>query len=100
NFNVYFCTMLSKSFFQLSFILTICLQHAFSQEILKGKVIRISDGDTISILDSLNQQHRIRLYGIDCPEKSQDYYQVAKDYVGELCFQKEVNIQILSYDHY
>ena len=80
--------MLSKSFFPLSFILIICLQHAFSQEILKGKVIRISDGDTISILDSLHQQHRIRLHGIDCPENGQDFANVAKQLTSDLCFTK------------
>ena len=92
--------MFTKSIFYLFLILSICFHQAYAQEILKGKVVRISDGDTITILDSLNQQHRIRLHGIDCPERKQDYYQVAKDFIGQLCFQKEVNVEILKYDHY
>lgn len=40
---------------------------------LSGKVIGISDGDTIDVLDSSNTTHRIRLAGIDAPEKAQPF---------------------------
>ncbi len=33
-----------------------------------GKVVRVADGDTVTLLDSTNTQIRIRLYGIDCPD--------------------------------
>lgn len=97
--NSYFCSMSTKIalFTALFFIST---QISLAQQILKGKVVRIADGDTMTVLDSLNQQHRIRLHGIDCPEKGQDYYQVAKDYLGSLCFQQVVQVQILKYDQY
>ena len=36
-----------------------------------GKAQRIVDGDTISVTDSEGIKHRIRLYGVDCPEKGQ-----------------------------
>jgi hypothetical protein len=36
---------------------------------LTGKVVKIADGDTLTILDGSNEQHRIRLAGIDAPEK-------------------------------
>src|SRR2546421_3712524 len=38
-----------------------------------GRVVRIADGDTITLLDSTNTQHRIRLQGIDAPESHQAY---------------------------
>ncbi|MEN5058458.1 thermonuclease family protein [Sphingobacterium kitahiroshimense] len=60
-------------FFIILFILPLCL---ISQTI-KGKVIRVADGDTITILDSVNNQLRVRLYGIDAPEKGQDFADVA-----------------------
>ena len=37
---------------------------------LTGKVVKIADGDTLTILDSANTQHKIRLAGIDAPEKA------------------------------
>jgi endonuclease YncB( thermonuclease family) len=49
-----------------------------SADILSGKVIGVSDGDTITLLDSNRQQHRIRLAGIDAPEKAQPFGQRSK----------------------
>lgn len=48
----------------LFFITFTCL----GQRTITGKVVRIADGDTITLLDSTNTQIRIRLFGIDCPE--------------------------------
>lgn len=38
---------------------------------LTGKVIKVLDGDSITVLDNTNTQHRIRLQGIDAPETGQ-----------------------------
>jgi micrococcal nuclease len=38
-----------------------------------AKVIHIADGDTITVLNEANEQIKIRLSGIDCPEKAQAY---------------------------
>jgi endonuclease YncB( thermonuclease family) len=40
---------------------------------LTGCVVGIADGDTITVLDTYNKAHRIRLYGIDAPEKKQPF---------------------------
>ncbi|WP_257639718.1 thermonuclease family protein [Campylobacter concisus] len=40
-----------------------------------AKVVKISDGDTITILQN-KEQTKVRLYGIDAPEKKQDYGQI------------------------
>ena len=40
---------------------------------LQGKVVKIADGDTVTIVDDQNKKHRIRLAGIDAPEKDQPY---------------------------
>ena len=42
-------------------------------ETLTGRVVGIADGDTLTVLDTSNQQHKIRLYGIDAPEKKQPF---------------------------
>lgn len=64
---------------------------AFCQ--LKGKVVSITDGDTFTLLTSQKQQIKIRLYGIDCPENGQDFSAAAQDYLGDLVFGKEVEVE-------
>lgn len=74
--------------------------NLFSAEII-GKVVRISDGDTITIIDNLdNGRFRIRLYGIDAPEKKQDFGQKAKQYLSSLIFGKEVKVRFKEIDRY
>ena len=46
---------------------------------LSGKVVGISDGDTITVLQG-RQQFKIRLYGVDCPESSQTFGRKAKEF--------------------
>lgn len=61
--------------------------------ILVGKVIGISDGDTIDVLDSSKVTHRIRLTGIDAPEKAQAFGQRAKEHLSDTLFGKQVEVQ-------
>lgn len=84
----------------LLFCMVCCIDIVHAQQILQGKIVRIADGDTVTLLDSLNQQHKIRLHGIDCPERHQDFHQVARDYVGELCYDKQVKIEVTGKDRY
>jgi len=59
-----------------SLVLLLALQaHA---ETLLGKVIHVADGDTITVLDDTHTQHKIRLAGIDSPEKRQAFGNVSK----------------------
>ena len=59
-----------------------------------GKVIAIIDGDTYDILLDGNKTVRIRMEGIDAPEKGMPFYRVAKKYLGELCFEKNVRLEL------
>ncbi|SEO49542.1 hypothetical protein SAMN05216404_1282 [Nitrosospira multiformis] len=52
------------------YALCACLAQA---EILSGKVVKIADGDTLTVLDKSNRQHKIRLLGIDAPEHAQPF---------------------------
>jgi endonuclease YncB( thermonuclease family) len=59
-------------------------------DVLRGRVVRIADGDTITLLDSLNAQHRIRLQGIDAPESHQDFGAQSKKSLSDMIFDKQV----------
>ncbi len=67
---------------------------------LKGKVASIADGDTFTLLTEDKQQIKVRLYGIDCPEKKQAYGTKAKQFTSELIFGKQVQVKRTSTDKY
>lgn len=69
-------------------------------ETFSAKVIKIVDGDTFDVLTKDSIIIRIRMNGIDCPEKKQDYYQVCKDGVSELIFTKDVQLITHGKDRY
>ena len=62
---------------------------SFAEELI-GKVIKVSDGDTITVLDSNNQKHKIRLKGIDAPESQQMYGDISTQSLSELVYDKKV----------
>ena len=59
---------------------------------LYGKVIEINDGDAITVFN-LNRPVRVRLMGIDAPEKNQLYGDVAKQHLTDLIFEKFVTVE-------
>jgi endonuclease YncB( thermonuclease family) len=67
---------------------------------VSGKVVKIADGDTITILDAQNVQHRIRLQGIDAPERRQAFGQVSRENLGGLVFGKQVDVEYEKVDRY
>ena len=64
-----------------------------------GPVVSVLDGDTIEVLHN-NRAERIRLSGIDCPEKGQAYGQKAKYAASGLVFGKEIILQTHGKDKY
>ncbi|HEY3369401.1 MAG TPA: thermonuclease family protein [Prolixibacteraceae bacterium] len=84
----------------MKLLITITLSLLISTSSFTGKVIRITDGDTIVILTENNEQVKIRLEGIDCPEHDQDFGTRAKQATSELCFNKEVRIEKSGVDKY
>ncbi|MBX9705991.1 MAG: thermonuclease family protein [Gammaproteobacteria bacterium] len=67
---------------------------------LEGTVVGVHDGDTITVLDSNNTQHKIRLAQIDAPELSQEWGTNSKKALSDLVFGKFVNVEIESVDRY
>ncbi len=74
----------------------ICLSFAAP---IKGKVIAIKDGDTIEVLYQ-GKPLRVRLQGIDCPERNQDFGQKAKQFASDFCFNRQVEIVVFGKDRY
>lgn len=58
--------------------------------LIEGRVVGISDGHTITVRDNAKAQHRIRLAGIDAPEKGQAFGDRSKQNLSALVFQKRV----------
>lgn len=69
-------------------------------ETLLGKVVSIADGDTITVLDADRHQHKIRIAGIDCPEKKQPFGQRAKERMSDLVFDRQVSVEWNKLDRY
>lgn len=67
---------------------------------LQGKVVKVIDGDTIRVLDSAKQEYKIRLYGIDAPEKKQAFGNKAREYLASLIAGKEVKVLVKDKDRY
>ncbi len=68
--------------------------------VLTGHVVGVADGDTITVLDASKVQHKIRVAGIDAPEKKQPFGQVSKENLSRLVFNKEVDIEWTKHDRY
>ncbi|MGB0587873.1 MAG: thermonuclease family protein [Limisphaerales bacterium] len=80
----------------LSLLIT-CSAFAFE---FNGKVIAVADGDTVTVLYNGNQQHKIRLLHIDCPESTQPFGTKAKTTLSGKIFGKTVTVKWTEMDKY
>ncbi len=65
-----------------------------------GRVVGITDGDTLTVLDGENRQHRLRLAEIDAPERGQPFGAAAKARLANLCFGERVEVTVHGSDRY
>jgi micrococcal nuclease len=80
--------------------LLLCLTPAAYSDQLIGKVVGISDGDTITILTEQHQNIKIRLAEIDAPEKKQPWGQNSKQALSDLIFSLSVTVDSVGVDRY
>jgi len=73
---------------------------AAQASLLEGRVVGVADGDTITILDNTNTQFKIRLAGIDAPEKKQPFGNVSKKSLSDMVYGKQVTIDWNKQDRY
>ena len=64
-----------------------------------GKVVGVIDGDTIKILNK-GEEVKVRLYGIDCPERGQAFGKKAEQFTTDMVFGKVVEVGAITIDHY
>lgn len=83
----------------LLLFVTICSAQ-FKQKTMNGKAVRIKDGDTFVFQDSVGVNYDIRVAGIDCPEKKQEYGDFATAYTTIQILNKDVKVQIIDKDLY
>jgi endonuclease YncB( thermonuclease family) len=62
-------------------------------EVIAGRVVKIADGDTLTILDAGNKQRQVRLSEIDAPEKGQAFGTQSKQSLSALCFSKPAQVE-------
>lgn len=89
-----------KTIINLIFSISILLSFSIEAATISGKVVSVADGDTITVLDDSNTQHKIRLAGIDAPEKKQPFGNVSKQSLSELVYGKQVSVDYNKQDRY
>ena len=67
---------------------------------LVGHVVGVSDGDTVTVLTAENRKFKIRLTGIDAPEKKQPFGAFAKETLARQLFGQPVTVEWSKTDRY
>lgn len=73
---------------------------AGSVEPVRGRVVAVADGDTLTLLDENKVEHRIRLSGIDAPEKRQAFGERAKIAMSGRAFGRDAEAECRKVDRY
>ena len=70
------------------------------QLVIEGKVVKVHDGDTVTVLDQNNKKHSIRLQGIDAPELKQEFGSDSQKNLSSMVMGKQVTIVWNKVDKY
>lgn len=84
----------------LASILALSISAGAAANVLSGKVVAVTDGDTIKVLDAGKVEHVVRLAGIDAPEKKMPFGQRSKQHLSDLVYGKWVEVEGEKYDRY
>ena len=84
----------------LSILASLLLASTLHAAEYQGKVVGVADGDTITVLDSNKTQHKVRLAGIDAPEKKQPFGNRSRISLALMVYQREVTIVTHKTDRY
>ena len=79
---------------------TACASVSPDDHLLHGRIVGVTDGDTLTLLDVSNTQHKIRLDGIDAPESGQPFGNRAKQSLSDLAFSRDAKAACPKVDRY
>jgi len=83
----------------LLFLVTLLIATV-AQADVTGRVVVVTDGDTIKVLDSNNTQHKVRLTGIDAPERGQPFGTASTNNLNRMVAGKQVRVESNKSDRY
>jgi endonuclease YncB( thermonuclease family) len=81
-------------------LLLVAWAAAAQEHELLGRVVAVTDGDTIKVLDANNTLHRVRLSGIDAPERSQPFGAASRKNLESMVAGQQVIVRSVKYDKY
>ena len=85
---------------KLILVLFLFLSNFATAKTIEGLVVGVADGDTITVLDQQKNTYKIRLQGIDAPEKKQAFGEKSKQSLHDLVHKKQVRIEYDKEDKY
>ncbi len=74
--------------------------NIYAQTTITGKVVKVTDGDTFNLLTKEKKQIRVRVYGIDAPERSQSFGNASRKYLASMIAGKQVTAFVTKTDRY
>ena len=77
-----------------------CKDNEQPPQLLEGICVGVSDGDSLHLELPDGERVRVRLYGIDAPEKDQECALAARKKLGKLIYDKEIRVEVLDVDKY
>lgn len=99
-----------RAFLAAFIVLALCLwaeqyrtppaAEAPSAEIISGRVSRVQDGDTFSMIDSAGREIKVRLFGVDAPELAQAHGPESGRVLRGLIHGREIQVESRGYDRY
>lgn len=87
---------------QYAFVVTalLLITSPADADTITGRVVGVTDGDTLTLLDDTKTQHKIRLAAIDAPEKAQPFGNRSKQALSDICFNQSARVDVTDTDRY
>ncbi|MGD9332580.1 MAG: thermonuclease family protein [Desulfobacterales bacterium] len=73
---------------------------ALAGDLIAARVIGVTDGDSVIVLEDGNNRVKIRLHGVDCPEIGQASGAEAKNFTSGLSFGKAIEYRLVGIDKF